>query len=65
MDEIYSLLITLDYPDALTGGLRRTTDVTRGILEKTRGDLTFALRQDSLERKLARVEDRLRGGASL
>jgi translin len=64
MDEIYSLLITLDYPDALTGGLRRTTDVTRGILEKTRGDLTFALRQDSLERKLARVEERLGGGAS-
>ena len=56
MDDIYSLLITLDYPDALTGGLRRTTDVTRGILEKTRGDLTFALRQDSLERELARVE---------
>ena len=45
MDEIYSLLVTLDYPDALTGGLRRTTDNTRGILEKTRGDLTLALRQ--------------------
>ena len=59
MDDIYSLLITLDYPDALTGGLRRTTDVTRGILEKTRGDLTFALRQDSLERELARVEREL------
>jgi translin len=62
MDEIYGLLITLDYPDALTGGLRRTTDVTRGILEKTRGDLTFALRQDSLERKLGRVESQLGGG---
>ena len=44
-----SLLVTLDYPDALTGGLRRTTDSTRGILEKTRGDLTLALRQEALE----------------
>ena len=61
MDDIYSLLITLDYPDAITGGLRRTTDVTRGILEKTRGDLTFSLRQDGLERKLAEVEGRLDG----
>ncbi|GAC1324219.1 MAG: haloacid dehalogenase [Chloroflexota bacterium] len=48
MDEIYGLLVTLDYPDALTGGLRRTTDSTRGILEKTRGDLTLALRQEAL-----------------
>ncbi len=56
MDEIYSLLVTMDYPDALTGGLRRTTDVTRGILEKTRGDLTFALRQRDLEAALARFE---------
>jgi translin len=48
MDDIYSLLVTLDYPDALTGGLRRTTDNTRGILERTRGDLTLALRQAAL-----------------
>jgi translin len=48
MDDIYSLLVTIDYPDALTGGLRRTTDSTRGILEKTRGDLTLALRQEAL-----------------
>lgn len=64
MDDIYGLLITLDYPDAITGGLRRTTDVTRGILEKTRGDLTFALRQDELERKLAQLEGRLDGEAA-
>lgn len=43
MDDIYSLLITVDYPDALTGGLRRTTDQARGILEKTRGDLALAM----------------------
>ena len=65
MDEIYSLLVTLDYPDALTGGLRRTTDVTRSILERTRGDLTFALRQDGLERKLAGLEERTSGIAPL
>jgi translin len=59
MDDIYGLLITFDYPDAITGGLRRTTDVTRGILEKTRGDLTVALRQERLERKLARLEQHI------
>ena len=56
MDDIYALLVTLDYPDALTGGLRRTTDNTRGILEKTRGDLTLALRQDALVDALRAVE---------
>jgi translin len=45
MDDIYSALVTVDFPDALTGGLRRTTDQTRGILEKTRGDLTLAILQ--------------------
>lgn len=43
MDDIYSVLVTIDFPDAMTGGLRRTTDQTRGILEKTRGDLTMAI----------------------
>lgn len=56
MDEIYSLLVTLDYPDALTGGLRRTTDAARGILEKTRGDLTTALRQEALQQALQAAE---------
>ena len=56
MDDIYSVLVTMDFPDAITGNLRRTTDVTRSIMEKTRGDLTFALRQDNLERALARVD---------
>ena len=45
MEEIYGLLISLDYPDGLTGGLRRTTDAVRGILERTRGDWTAALLQ--------------------
>ena len=45
MDEVYGILVTFDYPDAMTGGLRRTTDNTRGILERTRGDLTMAIVQ--------------------
>jgi translin len=61
MDEIYGLLVTMDYPDALTGGLRRSTDSVRGIMEKTRGDLTFALRQRDLEQALAGFEQRVVG----
>ncbi len=53
MDEVYSLLVTMDFPEAITGGLRRTTDQLRGVLERTRGDLTMALRQHALEAKLA------------
>jgi len=52
MDDIYSLLVTMDFPDALTGGLRRTTDMVRGVLERSRGDLTIAFRQKELEAKL-------------
>lgn len=48
IDEIYYLLISMDYPDAMTGGLRRTTDVTRSIIERTRGDLSNALVQHRL-----------------
>jgi translin len=59
MEDIYSLLVTMDFPDALTGGLRRTTDVTRGILERTRGDLTIAARQEQLEKTLRDFEGRL------
>ncbi len=43
MDEIYALLVTIDYPDGVTGGLRRTTDSLRAVLERTRGDLTTAM----------------------
>ena len=59
MDEVYSLLVTIDFPEAITGGLRRTTDQLRGVLERTRGDLTMALRQHSLERKLADFQQRV------
>ncbi|MFQ5988063.1 MAG: haloacid dehalogenase [Dehalococcoidia bacterium] len=59
MDDIYGVLVTMDFPDAITGGLRRTTDIVRGILEKTRGDLTLSFRQRDLEEKLAAFEERL------
>ena len=59
MDDIYALLITIDFPDAVTGGLRRTTDATRGILEKTRGDLTVAVGQAQLQRSLLALQQEL------
>ena len=52
MDDIYSILVSMDFPYAITSGLRRTTDVVRGILEKTRSDLTLVMRQKDLETKL-------------
>jgi translin len=55
MDDIYAILITMDFPDGVTFGLRRTTDGVRGILEKTRGDLTLVLRQKLLEEKLDQI----------
>jgi translin len=61
MDDIYATLITMDYPDAITGGLRRQTDIVRSVTERTRGDLTISLRQEHLEQSLARLEKRLEG----
>lgn len=61
MDDIYSMLVTMDFPDALTGGLRRQTDIVRGVLEKTRGDLTVAWRQEKLEERLREFEGRVNG----
>mgnify|MGYP001189163621 CR=1 FL=1 len=49
MDDIYAMLTLIDFPDAITLGLRRTTDTARNILEKTRGDLTVAVAQAQLE----------------
>lgn len=56
MDDIYSVLVTMDFPDAITGGLRRTTDVVRGVLEKTRSDLTLVMRQKDLENRLEKFK---------
>ncbi len=59
MDDIYAVLVTMDYPDAITGGLRRLTDLARGIIERTRGDLTISMRQAHLETSLREFEERL------
>ncbi len=56
MDDIYNVLVTMDFPDAITGGLRRTTDMVRGVLEKTRSDLTLVMRQKDLENKLEKFK---------
>ena len=61
MDDVYTLLVTVDYPEAVTGGLRRTTDALRAVLERTRGDLTTTLRQEQLIAALRQVEERLPG----
>jgi translin len=55
MDDAYGLLVTMDYPDAVTGGLRRTTDALRAVLERTRGDLTTTLLQGRLQAALERA----------
>jgi translin len=55
MDEVYGVLVTVDYPEALTGGLRRATDALRGVLERTRGDVTNAL-------VIARMQDAIQRG---
>jgi len=59
MDEVYSQLMTVDFPDAITGGLRRTTDMLRGVVQRTRGDLTTAFRQEMMREALRDFEVRI------
>lgn len=59
MDEIYSVLVTMDFPDAITGNLRRQTDLVRGIIEKTRGDVTFSLRGEGLTQAILTLQKHL------
>lgn len=56
MDAIYSILVTFDFTDSITGGLRRRTDTVRAVLERTRGDVTTSLRQAKLEEALEALE---------
>jgi translin len=63
MDEMYGVLVTIDYPDAITGNLRRSTDVARNIIERTRGDLSVSLVQRDLRDALERHAEELRGEA--
>jgi translin len=59
MDDIYATLVTMDYPDAVTNGLRRQTDIIRGVVERTRGDLTISLREQQLEQAMQHLMLRL------
>lgn len=59
MDDIYYLLVSFDYPARIVGNLKRTTDVMRSVIEKTRGDLTNAARQQHLEAAMAQLEERV------
>ena len=59
MDEMHALLATIDFPDAITGNLRRSTDAARAIIERTRGDLTVSLVQRDLRDALDRHAGRL------
>lgn len=61
LEEMYGLLVTMDYPDAITMNLRRSTDVARSLIEKTRGDLSIAVVQRTLRDALDRHAERLRG----
>jgi len=61
MDRVYAALVTIDFPDAVTGGLRRSTDQLRAVLERTRADVTVAVRQNRLEQALQAVEGRWTG----
>jgi translin len=62
MDDMYAVLVTMDYPDAITGNLRRSTDVARSLIEKTRGDLSVARvsqdLHDALERHTRQIGGR-------
>lgn len=64
MDAIYEELITIDFPDALTGGLRRSTDQFRAVLERTRGDLTVTTQQRRLEDAIVSLQTDLRKSAT-
>jgi len=59
MEDVYALLVTVDFPHAITGNLRRTTDMVRGVVERTRGDITSALKQQELREALIQFESRI------
>ncbi len=63
MEEMYGVLVTMDYPDAITMNLRRATDASRSLIEKTRGDLSISVVQKDLRDALDRHADELRGSS--
>ena len=65
LEDLYGVLVTMDYPDAITLNLRRSTDVARSLIEKTRGDLAIAAMQQGIERALDEHARRLRDDGRL
>lgn len=65
MDGVYTALMLIDFPDAITGGLRRTVDALRAVLERTRGDLTLASSQHRLEAALRRTQELIGSGSNI
>ena len=59
METIYDDLITFDYADSMTGGLRRTCDALRAVIERTRSDLTATASQQELVRELQAMRQKL------
>jgi translin len=59
MDDIYAQLVTMDFPDALTYGLRRRTDIARSIIERTQADVTVSYRQQELEKRITNLSEQL------
>jgi translin len=59
MDDVYGFLVTLDFPKAITGNLRRLNDMVRGVTERTRGDLTTSFQQRELRSAMRAVEKKL------
>lgn len=60
MEDMYHVLVSMDFPDAITRNLRRSTDMARGIMERTRGDLSITLVQRNLQEALERHAERFR-----
>jgi translin len=60
MDDIYDVLVMMDFPDAVTGGLRRNTDMVRAVLERTRGDLTTSYLEGELKASVDKLREELR-----
>ena len=61
MDDIYYVLVSMDYPDAITGGLRRSTDVARSIMERSRGDLSITIVQRGVQEAIERARKDISG----
>ena len=61
MDDIYFVLVGMDYPDAITGGLRRSTDVARSIMERSRGDLSITIVQRGVQEAIERASEKFTG----